>query len=135
MCFSKTMITLSVYKMDHLNYSRQLNESLTDYSKTVLLMFLIKNDTDILTECCFLKIDVNRLCIDFEKILIEQNEDNLDYVKYGEETILKKILDIQMERLFATIFEDVSHDRSKFLIRLLTNPDISKQSKFTDHET
>ena len=30
-----------------------------------------------------------------------------------------------MERLFATIFEDVSHDRSKFLIRLLTNPDIS----------
>ena len=40
-----------------------------------------------------------------------------------------------MEAFFATIFEDVRHERSLILSLSLVEPDILKQSKFTDHET
>ena len=39
-----------------------------------------------------------------------------------------------MEAYFATMFEDVKHERSLFLLISLTDPDILRQSKFTDHE-
>ena len=39
-----------------------------------------------------------------------------------------------MDQFFATIFEDVRHERSIKLFFSLTDPDILKQSKFTDHE-
>ena len=39
-----------------------------------------------------------------------------------------------MEQYFATIFEDVRHERSLILLLSLTAPDILKQSKFTDDE-
>ena len=39
-----------------------------------------------------------------------------------------------MEAYFATMFKDVRHERSLILLLLLTDPDILKQSKFTDHE-
>ena len=39
-----------------------------------------------------------------------------------------------MEAYFATILEDVRHERSLILLLSLTEPDILKQSKFTDHE-
>ena len=39
-----------------------------------------------------------------------------------------------MEIYFATIFEDVRHERSPFLLLRLVEPDILKQSKFTDYE-
>ena len=39
-----------------------------------------------------------------------------------------------MEAYFATIFEDVRHERSLILLLSLTDPDILEQSKFTDHE-
>ena len=39
-----------------------------------------------------------------------------------------------MEAYFATIFEDVRHERSLTLLLSLTDPDILKQSKFTDDE-
>ena len=38
-----------------------------------------------------------------------------------------------MEAYFNTIFEDVGHERSLILLSL-TDPDILKQSKFTDDE-
>ena len=40
-----------------------------------------------------------------------------------------------MESYFATIFEDVRHERSLILLLSLTDPDILKQSNFTDDET
>ena len=40
-----------------------------------------------------------------------------------------------MEQNFATMFEDKGHERSLYLLSSLTDPDISKHSKFTDHET
>ena len=39
-----------------------------------------------------------------------------------------------MEAYFNTIFEDVRHERSLLLLLSLTDPDILKQSKFTDDE-
>ena len=39
-----------------------------------------------------------------------------------------------MEQYFATIFEDVRHERSMMLLLSLISPDILKQSKFTDDE-
>ena len=39
-----------------------------------------------------------------------------------------------MEEYFTAIFEDIRHERSPFLLLSLVEPDILKQSKFTDHE-
>ena len=39
-----------------------------------------------------------------------------------------------MEAYFNTIFEDVTHERSLMLLLSLTDPEILKQSKFTDDE-
>ena len=39
-----------------------------------------------------------------------------------------------MESYFSTMFEDVRHERSLTLILPLTDPDILRQSKFTDDE-
>ena len=39
-----------------------------------------------------------------------------------------------MDQYFNTIFEDVRHERSLILLLSLTDPDILKQSKFTDDE-
>ena len=62
------------------------------------------------------------------------NEDYLDHIKNEEEAITEKILNKKMEAYFATVFEDVRHERSLILVLLLTDPDILKQSKFTDDE-
>ena len=39
-----------------------------------------------------------------------------------------------MEAYFNTIFKDVRHERSLILLLSLVEPDILKQSKFTDQE-
>ena len=39
-----------------------------------------------------------------------------------------------MEAYFNTIFEDIRYERSLILLLCLVEPDILKQSKFTDHE-
>ena len=39
-----------------------------------------------------------------------------------------------MEAYFATMFEDIRHERSLILLLSITDPDILKQSKFTDDE-
>ena len=36
-------------------------QSIPDYRKKVLLMFLIENDVDLINECGYLKNDFNRL--------------------------------------------------------------------------
>ena len=59
--------------MDNDIYFKELFESVPDYRKTVIIMFSIKNDSDLLQECGFLKSDINRLHEDFKNILLEQN--------------------------------------------------------------
>ena len=39
-----------------------------------------------------------------------------------------------MDQNFATIFEDVRHERSLILLLSLPHPDILRQLKLTDHE-
>ena len=39
-----------------------------------------------------------------------------------------------MEKYFSRLFKDVRHERSLILLLSLTDPDILKQSKFTDDE-
>ena len=39
-----------------------------------------------------------------------------------------------MEQYFDNNFEDVRHERSLLLLLAIVEPDILKQSKFTDHE-
>ena len=67
--------------MNNVKYFKDLFESIPDYKKIVLLMFLIKNDVNFLYECGFLKGDVKFLSEEFKNILLELNEDYLDHIK------------------------------------------------------
>ena len=120
--------------MDIENYFNDLFESIHDYRKIVLLIFLIQKDEDLLLEVGFSERDINRLNKEFKNILIEQHEEYLYYVKDQEESVLERFLNKKMEAYFNTIFEDVRHERSLVLLLSLVEPDILKQSKFTDHE-
>ena len=78
--------------MDNVNYVEDLFESIPDYKKIVLLMFLIENDVNFLKECGFLKGDINFLYKEYKNILLELNEDYPDQIKNQEEPILEKFL-------------------------------------------
>ena len=78
--------------MNNETYFRDIFESISEYRKIVLLIFLIQNDKNLLKEIGFSKNDINRLNIDFKNILIEEFEDYLSYIKNEEESILEKIL-------------------------------------------
>ena len=74
MCFSKISITHSVYQMDQVNYFKDLFESISDYRKIVLLMFLNQIAKNLLGEIGFSERDINRLSLEFKNIFIEQHE-------------------------------------------------------------
>ena len=78
--------------MNNVNYFKDLFESIPDYKKIVLLMFLIKNDVNFLYECGFLKGDINFLYKEFTNILLEMNEEYLSDIKNREEAVIEKIL-------------------------------------------
>ena len=80
--------------MDHANYFKHLFDSIPDYRKIVLLIFLFQNDNDLLKEYGFLKSDINRLNKEFKTILTEQNEEYLDYIKNEEEAVIERFLDL-----------------------------------------
>ena len=67
--------------MNNSKYFKELFESKPGYRKVVLLMFLIKNDKDLLIEIGFSERDINRLYFEFKNILMEQHKEYLDYVK------------------------------------------------------
>ena len=92
MCFSNITITHSINKINYGNYFTDKFESIPDYRKTVLLIFIFQNDDDLVRECGFLKSDINRLNKEFKNILMEQNEEYLDHTKREEESIIEKIL-------------------------------------------
>ena len=43
---------------------------------------------------CYFKNDINRLNLEFKYILIEQNEENLDYIKNEDESVIEKVLNM-----------------------------------------
>ena len=67
--------------MDNVNYFTDLFESILDYKKIVLWMFLIKSHVIFLYECGFLKGDINFLYNEYKNILLELNEEYLDHIK------------------------------------------------------
>ena len=67
-------------------------ESITDYGKILLLIFLIKNDMDLLLDIGFSERDKNHLNIEIKNILIEQLGDYLAYIKNQEESIVGIVL-------------------------------------------
>ena len=69
----------------------------------------------------------------FKKLLLERNDDYHDYMKDRGESIFEKIVNIKMEQYFVTMFEDLRRERSIISSLSLTDPDISKQCKFTDY--
>ena len=75
-----------------MKYFKDLFESIHDYRKLVLLIFLIQNDKNLLKEIGISKNDINQLSIEFKNILSEQHENYLDYVKDQKESIIEKIL-------------------------------------------
>ena len=78
--------------MNNVNYFKDLFESIHDYKKIVLLIFLIQNDKNLLKEIGFSKNDINRLNLEFKNIILEEFENYLDYIKDQEESILEKFL-------------------------------------------
>ena len=78
--------------MKYNNYFKDIFESIRDYRKIVLLIFLIQNDKNLLKEIGFSKNDINLLNLEFKKILLEEFEDYLNYIKDQEESILEKFL-------------------------------------------
>ena len=86
--------------MDNVNYFKDLFESIPDYKTIVLLMFLIKNDVNFLYEFGFLKGDINLLYKEFKNILLDLNQDYLDYIENEEESINEKVLNKLMEKIF-----------------------------------
>ena len=78
--------------MDNSNYFRDIFESIPDYRKIVLLIFLKKNDKDLLLEIGLSERDINHLNLEFKIILIEQHENYLDSIKDQEESILETFL-------------------------------------------
>ena len=78
--------------MNIVKYFTDLFDSIPDYKKIVLLLFLIKNGVNLLDECEFLKGDINFLDEEIKNILLELNEDYLDHIKNQEEAIIEMIL-------------------------------------------
>ena len=76
--------------MNNENYFKDIFESIHDYRKIVLLIFLIQNDKNLLKEIGFSKNDINLLNLEFKNILSEEFENCLDYIKDQEESILEK---------------------------------------------
>ena len=120
--------------MNYENYFRDKFESKPDYRKIVLVVYLIKNQKDLLLEIGFRERDINCLSLEFKIDFIEQHDEYLEYIKNEEESVIEKILNKSMDAYFATIFEDIRHERSLFLLLSLNEPDILRQTKFTEDE-
>ena len=78
--------------MDNINSFKEIFESVPDYRKIVIIIFLIKNDRNLLKEIGFSKSDIIRLFLEFQKFLLGEHEDDLDFIKDQEESILEKFL-------------------------------------------
>ena len=116
------------------NYFKDMFESVPEYTKIVLLIFLIQNHSDLLKECGFLKSDISRLTKQLKTTLIEQTEEYLDHIKNEEQSKSERSHKKQMAAYFSNLFDDIRCERSLTLLLSLADPDILKQNKFTDDE-
>ena len=78
--------------MDNKKYFKDIFESIHDYKKIVLLIFLTRNGKNLLKEIGFSENDIDLLNLEFKNILLEEFEEYLSYIKNQEESIIEKIL-------------------------------------------
>ena len=78
--------------MNNSNYFKDMFESIPDYRKIVILIFLIQNDKSLLNEIGFSKADINSFNLEFKNILLEEYEDYLSYITNEEESNMEKFL-------------------------------------------
>ena len=78
--------------MNNVKHFEDLSESILDYRKLVLLMFVIRNEVNLLYECGFMKGDIHYLYKNFKIFLLELNEEYLDNIKNQEKSVLEKFL-------------------------------------------
>ena len=55
------------------DYFKDKTDSIPDYRKIITSIILFEKEKDLLGECGFLKKDINRLSLELENILLEQN--------------------------------------------------------------
>ena len=58
--------------MNNSNYFKDIFESISDYRKIVLLIYLIQNDKNLLKETGFSKNDINGLNLELKKYFIRR---------------------------------------------------------------
>ena len=78
--------------MNEEDYIKDLFDSIPDYRKIVLLMFLIKNDNDLLHEIGFGERDINHIKSNFKNVILEQIYEYYSYIKNKEESIIEKFI-------------------------------------------
>ena len=78
--------------MNNENYFKEIFESIHDYKKIVLLIFLIQNDENLLNEIGFSKNDINLSNLEFKNILLEEFQVYVSYTKNEKESIIERIL-------------------------------------------
>ena len=78
--------------MDNVNYFKDFFESVPDYRKIVLWMFLIKDDKNLLKDVGFSNDDINQLSFYFKNVLLEEYENYLEYIKNEEESRIGRFL-------------------------------------------
>ena len=82
----------------------------------------------------FSKNDRNQLSLNFKHILLEEYKQYLDIIKKEEESDIEGVLEKDSEQHFSNLSEDIRCERSLILLLSLIEPDILKQSNFTDDE-
>ena len=78
--------------MADMNYFTDMFESIPDYRKIVIIIFLFQSSKEFLREVGFSERDINHLNLEFKNILIQNHEEYLDYVKNLEESIVERFL-------------------------------------------
>ena len=78
--------------MNDEDYLKHRFESIADYRKTVLLLFLFRNDENFLREIGFSEHDIDCLILKFKTILTEKYEEYLDFIKNEEESVIERFL-------------------------------------------
>ena len=79
--------------MKYENFFKDIFESIPDYKKVVLLIFLIQNDKILLREVGFSERDINHLNLQFKNKSIEEHDKYLDYIKTEEESVIEKFFE------------------------------------------
>ena len=77
------MNTFGVLRVNEWFFLKHCFESIPDYRKVVIIVFLIKGDVDNLHECGVFKNDIVHLQTEFNEISKEQHEKYLDYIPDG----------------------------------------------------